>query len=191
MDETPFFQPPALPEIMKDADLLGFAMSCEPRTGSLLSTLAASKPGGHMVELGTGVGAGTSWLLEGMDADSHLTSIDTQEGAQAVAARHLGYDRRLTLRLQDADAWLDTYSGPLLSLVYVDCRPGKFRRMGDVLNQMAPGGIYIVDDLLPQVTWPEGHQPRVDQFLKDAVDATNLRSTPMRWASGLMLGVRR
>lgn len=89
MDDRPYFRPAALDQLLADAAGLGFAMSCEDRTGSLLATLAASKPGGHVVELGTGVGAGASWLLHGMRADAHLTSVETDPAYQAVAAAHL------------------------------------------------------------------------------------------------------
>ena len=52
-------------------------MASEPKTGALLAALAASKPGGRLLELGTGTGLGTAWLLSGMDADSHLDTVDT------------------------------------------------------------------------------------------------------------------
>ena len=53
-------------------EVLGFQMSSDLRTGVLLRTLAASKAGGKLLELGTGTGIGTSWLLDGMDAGKYL-----------------------------------------------------------------------------------------------------------------------
>jgi len=41
-----------------ESEELGFTMGSEPRTGALLRTLAASKPGGRFLELGTGTGVG-------------------------------------------------------------------------------------------------------------------------------------
>jgi hypothetical protein len=49
-----------LAAIRQDTEALGFTMMSEPRTGALLATLAASKPGGRMLELGTGTGLGTA-----------------------------------------------------------------------------------------------------------------------------------
>ncbi|MFF3327748.1 O-methyltransferase [Streptomyces sp. NPDC002889] len=188
MDDTPPFRPNALDSILTDAATLSFAMSCEERTGALLATLAASKPGGHMVELGTGVGAGTAWLLHGMSPDTRLASIEADPAAQAVAAKHLDHDARVTFESADADTWLTTYTGP--PLAYVDCRPGKFHRLADLIALLEPGGLYIVDDLLPQPTWPEDHQPRVDTFLARLSEHPNLLVTPLRWASGLLIGTR-
>lgn len=48
--------PAALHTIREETDRLGFTLASEPRTGSLLRTLAASKPGRRFLELGTGVG---------------------------------------------------------------------------------------------------------------------------------------
>ncbi|MBT1105106.1 class I SAM-dependent methyltransferase [Streptomyces sp. ARC12] len=190
MDDRPYFRPAALDHLLADAAGLGFTMSCEDRTGSLLATLAASKPGGHMVELGTGVGAGASWLLHGMRADAHLTSVETDLAYQAVAADHLGHDTRVSFVTADAEAWLDSYAGPPLALAYVDCRPGKFHRLDDLVGLLEPGGLYVVDDLLPQRTWPSDHQARVDGFLAHLPERSNMLGTAVTWASGLLVGTR-
>ncbi|MFJ6516133.1 O-methyltransferase [Streptomyces sp. NPDC091406] len=113
MDDRPYFRPAALDGLLADATHLGFALSCEDRTGSLLATLAESKPRGHLVELGTGVGAGASWLLHGMHPDARLTSVEMNPAHQAVAAEHLGHDTRVSFVTADADAWLDSYAGLL------------------------------------------------------------------------------
>lgn len=76
---------------------LQFSMASEPLVGAMLRTLAASKPGGRFLELGTGTGIATAWLLEGMDAGSTLISVDNDRAAQQVASDCLGADPRLTL----------------------------------------------------------------------------------------------
>ena len=69
--------PAALDAIVRDTERIGFTMASEPQTGSLLRTLAASKPSGRFLELGTGTGVGTAWLLAGMDAGSRLDSVES------------------------------------------------------------------------------------------------------------------
>ena len=54
--------PAALGGIRRDTEGIGFALASEPKTGSLLRALAASKPGGKFLEIGTGTGVGTAWL---------------------------------------------------------------------------------------------------------------------------------
>ncbi len=67
-----------LDPITADTAAAGFTMASEPKTGALLSVLAASKPGGRLLELGTGTGIGTAWMLSGMDADRTLDTVDVE-----------------------------------------------------------------------------------------------------------------
>ncbi len=62
--------PHFLPALRAGARRAGFSLSCEERTGNLLALLAATRPAGRILELGTGVGEGTAWLLSGMDSAS-------------------------------------------------------------------------------------------------------------------------
>ena len=72
----------------------------------------------------------------------------------------------------------------------MDCRPGKFHRQDEMLGLLRPGGLYVVDDLLPQPTWPAGHEDRVAAFLAGVPGVEWLRSTTLAWASGLVVAVR-
>jgi predicted O-methyltransferase YrrM len=56
----------------------------------MMRSLAASKPGGRLLELGTGTGLSTAWLLDGMDAGSRLLTTDNDPSCLAVAEKHLG-----------------------------------------------------------------------------------------------------
>jgi len=190
MDDTPARSPATMPAIMSDSAALGFEMSCEPRTGALLATLVASKPGGRILELGTGTGAGAAWLLDGMDADARLISIEIDRAVQVVASMHLGSDQRVTFETTDAHTWLCNYQGEPFDFVFVDCRPGKFHALDRLLDLLRIGGLYVADDLLPQPTWPDDHQQRVDGFLDRLPRVSVLRAVTMAWSSGLVVGAR-
>src|SRR5262252_7143004 len=94
-------RPIALDAIYRDTAELGFDMASEDKTGTLLRTLAASKPGGRFLELGTGTGVATAWLLDGMDAASELLSVDIDARVQQLAREELGADPRLHLITED------------------------------------------------------------------------------------------
>ncbi|MDG4828860.1 class I SAM-dependent methyltransferase [Solwaraspora sp. WMMD1047] len=190
MQDEPVRVPEALAGILADAAALGFEMSCENRTGAMLATLAASKPAGRILELGTGAGAGAAWLLDGMSADARLISVEIDPRVQAVAVARLGADPRVSFESADVDGWLTDYDGEPFDLAFVDCLPGKFHRLDDVLALLRPGGLYVGDDLLPQPTWPAEHQERVDGFLDRLPRVAGLRATAMAWGSGLVVGAR-
>src|SRR6201994_3798507 len=89
---------PAAYEAIKIAtEVNGFTMPSEVLTCSLLKTLAATKPGGRFLELGTGTGLSTTWILDGMDEKSTLISIDNDESVLNIAKENLGVDKRLRL----------------------------------------------------------------------------------------------
>ncbi|GGM84225.1 hypothetical protein GCM10012275_63620 [Longimycelium tulufanense] len=187
-------EPTRIPELVRRAQFAAheaeFAMSCKDRTGALLATLAASKPGGLLLELGTGTGVGTAWLLSGMTTDAHLITVEADPATAMLARGTLGADPRVSLVVADAESWLDTYTGPGVDLVFVDCRPDRFRRRADLLGHLNPGGLYIGDDLLPEPTWPDDHEPRVEKFLAEIIDEPNLVVTLMTWSSGLVVAAR-
>jgi predicted O-methyltransferase YrrM len=205
MHESPFFTlPPQLAAIQACSVALDFKMASERGTGNLLQVLAASKCGGRFLELGTGTGIATAWLLSGMDETSTLISIDTDEHVQSVAREILGSDPRLTLVTEDAESWLNNRVAALkpapqpgidqdgkFDLVFADAMPGKFIARDQALALVAPGGFYVVDDLLPQPNWPEGHAEKIPPLLYTLSSHPGFFSLPMAWASGIAVLVRR
>jgi predicted O-methyltransferase YrrM len=124
-----------------------------------------------------------------MDRHSRLVSVDTDPNVQDVAKRNLGHDSRVTFHLGDAAAFLEG-STERFDLIYADAWPGKFTHLDRALSLLNPGGIYFIDDLLPQPNWPEGHAPRVPALIEDLEGRSGFVATKMAWASGLMMLVR-
>ena len=184
-------QPKALADIVADTEALSFGMISEAEVGSLLATLAASKPAGRFLELGTGTGHGTAWLLSGMDAMSELDTVDTDDRVVAVAKRHLESDSRVRFHIMDAADFLKGASAREFDLIYADAWPGKFSHLDEALALLRLGGLYVIDDLLPQANWPDGHAPKVSQLVADLERRREFVTVRLAWASGLMLVVRR
>jgi predicted O-methyltransferase YrrM len=82
--------PAAYKAIEEETKESGFTMASDIHTCSLLKTLAAAKPGSQFLELGTGTGLSTAWILAGMDQSSTLVSIDNDARFLEIAANHLG-----------------------------------------------------------------------------------------------------
>jgi predicted O-methyltransferase YrrM len=180
--------PAILGAIRAATERAAFTMASDDRAGALLSALAASKPRGRFLELGTGTGIGTAWLLNGMDASARLISIDTDAAMQEIARRHLD-DSRVTFVVQDGGSFLESASDAF-DLIYADAWPGKFTHLDLALARLAAGGVYYIDDLLPQPNWPDGHGARVDALVADLESRSGFVTTRLDWSSGLMLVVR-
>ena len=189
MDDPDTPLPAAYEAILTRSVGLGFTMNSDVLTGALLRTLAAGKPGGRLLELGTGCGLGTSWLLDGMDAAASLVSVDTDARVQEIARSELGADARLSLVRQDGGEFLEGCT-ERFDLIYADALPGKFTHRETALGLLHPGGLYVVDDLLPQPHWPEGHQQRVDAFVAAMQAADGFHMTLLTWSTGIIVATR-
>jgi len=139
-------QPSAIVSILDDTTALGFNMASESKVGSMLAALAASKPGSRFLELGTGTGHGTAWLLAGMDGTATLDTVDTDPNVVAVAQRHLGSDSRVTFHVMDGAQFLQESLSSQFDFIYADAWPGKFSHLDEALSRLRPGGMYVIDD---------------------------------------------
>lgn len=176
--------------IIEDTKSLGFDMASQQETGALLRTLAASKPGGQFLELGTGTGLSAAWLLHGMDSSSKLTSVDNDPKAQGIAISHLGNDPRIIFICADGSKWLEENQDKRFDFIFADAWPGKFSHLEMALDLLEEGGIYVIDDLLPQDSWPDGHALKIPQLMETIENMHGFTSVRMSWASGLMLVVK-
>jgi predicted O-methyltransferase YrrM len=183
-------RPPQYERILARSRDVGFAMNSDLLTGSLLRTLAASKPSGAVLEIGTGCGLGTCWLLDGMDESATLTSVDIDGRIQAIAAQEMGADSRLTLVLKDGGEFLET-TDRRFDLIYADAWPGKYTHLKDALALLKRGGIYLADDMLPQPSWPDGHDVKVAALIPTLQQLPGFQVTTLSWSTGLIVAVKR
>jgi hypothetical protein len=57
-------------------------------------------------------------------------------------------------------------------------------------NSDALTGIYIVDDMLPQPNWPSDHASHAAALLGTLNELSGFVTTPLSWATGVVLCVR-
>jgi predicted O-methyltransferase YrrM len=169
-----------------------FSMPSDLQTGALLKALVGSKPKARVLEIGTGTGLATSWLLAGMDAESSLISIDNDATYQAVADNILGDDTRLQLLCTDAGTWLeDENQTQQFDLIFADAWPGKYANLDAALGTLSAGGMYVIDDMLPQPNWPEGHAEKVDKLVADLESRDDLNLVKMAWSTGILIATKK
>jgi predicted O-methyltransferase YrrM len=127
-------------------------------TYSWLCTLVGSKSGGEFLELGTGRGLSTAWILDGMDKNATLVSFDNDPNFLGVAKEYLDEDSRLELEETDGGAWVGNNLSRKFDYIFAATWQGKHLLLEEVLSMLNPGGLYIIEDMLPQDNWPDGHQ---------------------------------
>jgi len=177
--------------IVEATGLAGFTMASEILTCSLLRTLAVCKPCGKFLELGTGTGLSTSWILDGMDSDSTLISIDNDPLFLEIAKSNLDFDNRLNLLLTDAGKWIEENNDQRFDYIFADTWHGKYLMLDDVLAMLNKGGLYIIDDMLPQPNWPDGHQEKVTDLIRYLETKKGLLLTKQVWATGIIVATKK
>ncbi len=190
LDISNLNEPTSLDGIWADTRALGFTMASEPLGCSLLRTLAASKPSARFLELGSGTGLSTAWLLDGMDAQSSLTTVDNDEKLLSVLRHRLGSDPRLTVVCADGDEFLHSLKGRCFDFIFADTWAGKYRLLHEALELLNPAGLYVIDDMLPQPNWPEGHSEKAAALVATLEMLDNFCVTKLSWASGMVIAVK-
>ena len=182
-------KPGAIEILSAEAAKHGFDESCAPETGMLLRMLAAAKPKGRMLNLGTGFGLSCAWLLDGMSRDSELWTVDIDETGSAAAKEKL--DQRLHVVVEDGVSFMKgaLSIGRRFDLIFADAMPGKYDHLELALDLVALGGFYVVDDLTPTPDWPEGAAlaPKLTGLLH--ADPRFI-SLDLDWSTGHLIAVR-
>lgn len=182
--------PEAYIDIDEATKISGFTMASDVLTCSLLRTLATSKPSGKFLELGTGTGLSTSWILDGMDYNSSLISIDNEPAFLEIAKRFLGNDNRLNLIPTDGGKWVEENKQQKFDYIFADTWHGKYILLDEVLSMLNKGGLYIIDDMLPQSNWPDGHQGKAIKLINYLETRNDLFLTKQIWATGIIIAVK-
>ncbi|WP_162051326.1 O-methyltransferase [Pontibacter pamirensis] len=169
----------------------GFTMASDVLTCSLLRTLAGSKPSGKFLELGTGTGLSTAWILDGMDDASTLVSIDNDAQFLEIARQFLSDDKRLELIDTDGGEWIESNKHQKFDYIFADTWHGKYLLLDEALSMLNKGGVYIIDDMLPQPNWPEGHHEKAINLIDRLETREDLVLTKQVWATGIVVAVKK
>ena len=182
MDDIPV----AYKKLKEATDGVKFSMASDLQTGSLLKTLVASKPSGRILELGTGTGLATSWIIDGMDDGTRLTTIDNNELLLDIARVAL-QDARVEFVLADGYAWIKNYSGEQFDMIFADAMPGKYDLFEETIRLVKEGGFYVIDDMLPQPNWPQGHSEKAESFIGELEKRNDVVFTKLNWSTGIII----
>lgn len=139
--------PPRVVAALDRAEAAGFELSSEPGVGALLAALAASVPeNGRILELGTGAGVGTAWLVEGLGdrTDVEVVTVDLDPGIQA-RARAGEWPACVCFELGDGAEAVSRLGR--FDLIFPDAPGGKTVELRRTIAALRPGGILLVDDM--------------------------------------------
>jgi len=187
IDTIPHNIPKLYPKIKKKCEDIEFVMSSDIQFGTMLKALVASKPAANILELGTGIGLALSWMQDGMDDASKITSIDNDPALIAIAMEYFSEDSRVELICADGSNWLRDYSGSKFDIIFADSIPGKYRDLNRTLTLLQIGGIYVIDDMIEQDSWPDGHSEKAEKLIVELEAKENFAMVKLNWSSGIII----
>lgn len=177
-------------EIERKSREIGFGMPSDRYIGTVLKTLISSKPSGRFLELGTGIGLSLSWMIDGMDSDSNLITVDNDPELITIAEHYFGHDDRIEIVGIDGSEWIKTFQGEKFDLIFADAWPGKYSEIDEILDLVKVGGFYVIDDMTVQPNWPEGHHDNADSLVAYLENRKDFVLTKLNWSTGLIIAVR-
>ncbi|WP_420322706.1 O-methyltransferase [Flagellimonas sp.] len=177
-------------DLLTKSEEIGFDMPSDIHVGSFLKTLVASKPNGNFLELGTGTGLSLAWMLEGMDENSKIISVDNDIELVQIARGFFKEETKLQLVYEDGAKWLSMYEGDKFDLIFADAWPGKYSDLDTTLELLKIGGFYVIDDMKRQPNWPNGHEKNAASLLTELDSKENFTITKMDWSTGVVVAVK-
>jgi hypothetical protein len=122
---------------------VGSAADLDLPLGELCRVLAAARPGGVFLCLGSGAGGIGAWILDGMDLSSRLVIVAGGDDEADLLRSVLGDDLRVTVHVQDAAGFLGDVHEHRFDLVADLCPgpPAAATRLA--LGALAPGGFCV------------------------------------------------
>ena len=190
MNETVEVYPKQYAAILKATNEIGFPQLSELQIGSFLAALAASKQSGYLLELGTGTGLCTSWILHGMSEDSKLTTVDNSAENIDIARSYLEEDPRIDIVLSNGEDVIDRTLPLSIDLIFADTWPGKYHYLDETLACLKIGGFYIIDDMKTCEDWSEEHNEKVRTLIAHLSQRDDLVVAKLCWSTGIIMCVK-
>lgn len=87
----------------------------------------------------------------------------------------------------DGSEFLISYKGEFFDLIFANTWPGKYWDIELALSLLKIGGFYIIDDMIPQENWPEGHAEKAENLISFLEERKDLSITKLNWSSGVII----
>jgi predicted O-methyltransferase YrrM len=177
-------------EAKQRAAELQFTKSCDDSVGRLLSALAAAVPvHGRILEIGTGAGVGTSWLLTGLanrrDVELMSVEVDPKLGS---ATREWGWPAHVRIVTADISNVIDSLG--TFRLIFADAAQSKYRDLKSTINALDVGGVLVVDDLQGGMSTTDEQRTEKNWLRQTLAQDERLRAVDLDWSTGVIIATR-
>jgi len=122
-----------------------------------------------------------------MDNEVSLISFDNDPELISIASKFLKDDSRLNLVVADGEDWIMENWEKHFDYIFADTWHGKYLLLDETINMLNVGGLNIVDDMIPQVNWPEAHKEKAEKLVLALERRVDLILSKLSWATGIII----
>jgi predicted O-methyltransferase YrrM len=173
------------------AKALRFRRSCKEPVGRLLAVLATALPkGSKVLEIGTGTGVGTAWILKGLGERVDVTVISVERDRRLFeATRTWTWPIHVKFINADVENVLGTIGA--VQLIFADASPFKYTDLELILRSLDWGGILLVDDLQTVKEDSQSRRNEKEALRYSILNHPKLQAVGLDWSSGIVLAIKR
>lgn len=150
-----------------------FQSSCTDEAGRLLAVLAGQIKQGKILEIGTGLGVGSSWILSAIAPSVNFISIDSDSNKIEKVRKTINHPQAEFVK----GDWKEVISIGPFQLIFADAAIVKTVEGEQLFDILDIGGLLFMDDFTPEEHWPDEWRGRPDQVREFWLNHENLAST--------------
>ncbi|ATP39977.1 hypothetical protein CSE16_07895 [Solibacillus sp. R5-41] len=144
-----------VPELVRASKIFakskGFGNSCSDEAGRLLSILAGQVTHGKILEVGTGFGVGSSWILSSIAPTIKFITVDHSKEKIEATANHITHKQAEFIY----GDWKDVIAKGPFQFIFADAAAAKTIEGELLFNTLDIGGMLFMDDFTPEENFPE------------------------------------
>lgn len=157
----------------KLAESRGFTGSCTDETGRLLSVLAGQVKAGKILEIGTGFGVGSAWMLSNIQPDVHFVSVDIERSKVELVSKMITHSNAEFV----CGDWKEITQQGQFQFIFADAATAKTID-GEILAEILEfGGLLLMDDFTPEEYWLEDWRGKPDPVREFWLNHVSLTAT--------------
>lgn len=172
-----------IPDLVQSSKILAkrneFEHSCSDEAGRLLSVLAGQVTQGEILEIGTGFGVGSSWILSAIVPTVRLVSVDHSKEKIDLVSKTIRHNQ---VEFVFGD-WKEVIPKGPFQFIFADAAAAKTIEGELLIETLNVGGMLLMDDFTPEEHFPEEWKGKPDQVREfwlnhPALAATEIYLTP-------------
>ena len=162
------------------AEQMNYSDSTSREVGRLLQLLASQSLSGVLVEIGTGCGVASAWIVSALAPGASFFTVEANV-ARAAAARAL-FDAYPNVHVVHGD-WRQLLRIGQFSLLYAGLESPRLSEADRLLQTLRPGGLIVLDRLNPIEQLPEDLRRKPDKLRDFYLNDPRLLATEVQVSS--------